>query len=344
MSISELKIPFLADAMGFLGPRAEKIAVEDGLKLNLVHLTAVPPFDLKERRLLTMKETLLGIEKFKKMIHDQPRLKLVMNQKDLASAVALGKIAVALGMQNTPIDILNKGAILKLRKAGISIISPCYDKQNDLGSGWLNTDIGLTTEAVIFLNDCGENDIIVDISHSGHRTARDIVSYIASHNRGMPHLPFKVMVSHTGCYSRYHHIRNLPDDVLKAVAELGGVIGITTLTFTNNESDNYVFPFKDHLVRAISLCGENSACVGSDDLYTKRTIEEAREQFKIMSPILDPDGTQGARFPENPLAIMGPDMLEHLFKFSIPYFPVGVSEKVFGQNLLNFFQRALPAS
>lgn len=332
MSILELKIPFLTDAMGFITKeRGGPVFIEDGLKLNLVHVTAVPPW------VTTMEETLSEIEKFKKMIQEQPRLKLVMNQKDLASAVALGKIAVVLGMQNTPIDILNNG-IPKLKKVGIAVISPCYDGQNDLGSGWLNADVGLTECGRLFLYRCAENNIVVDISHCGHKTARNIVS-CGKRNE----FKFNLMASHTGCYSQYHHIRNLPDDVLKAVAELGGVIGITTLTFTNDERDNSPFPFKDHLIRAISLCGVDSVCVGSDDLYIARDIEEMRKQFEIISKKLDPLGTQGARFPENPLAIMGPDMLEKLYKFCHPYFPVGIPEKIFGKNLLNFFQRALPA-
>ncbi len=320
---------FFGDVMGFLGKRGCPIVVEEGLKLDLVHLTAVPPW------ITTMRETLAEIAKFKKMIRKQPRLKLATNQKDLSLVVVGKKVAIILGMQNTPTDILN---VDELRKAGISIIFPCYDKQNSLGSGWLNADVELTSEGKLFLKECAHNDIIVDLSHSGHRMARDIISY-----KKKVELRCSLMASHGGCYSQYHHFRNLPDDVLKAVAELGGVAGISTLTFGNDERDNSVFPFKDHLTRAISLCGEDSVCVGSDDLCITRNTDEVRKQFEIMSKKLDPLGTQGARFPENPIEIMGPDMLENLYKFCHPYFPVGTPEKVFGKNLLNFFERALSA-
>jgi microsomal dipeptidase-like Zn-dependent dipeptidase len=133
---------FYADALGFLGKRGGPIVVEDGLKLNLVHLTAVPPW------ITTMAETLVEIEKFKKMILNQPRLRLVTNQRELASAVADGKVGVILGMQNTPHDIISiddvrndKRGVAKLRKAGVRIIAPCYDKQNGLGSGWFSMNL-----------------------------------------------------------------------------------------------------------------------------------------------------------------------------------------------------------
>lgn len=324
---------FYADSLGFLGSRGGPIVVEDGLKLNLVHLTAVPPW------ITTMKETWEEIEKFKKMICGQPRLRLVTNQKELSSAVADKKVGVVLGMQNTPRDILNFDVMSVIKRAGVRIICPCYDKQNDLGSGWLNADTGLTTEkGKLFLEDCANNDIIVDLSHSGHKMARDIISH-----KKKGELRFNLMASHGGCYPKYHHFRNLPDDVLKAVAELEGVVGISTLTFTNDEHDNSVFPFKNHLNHAINLCGTDSVCVGSDDLYITRDIEEVRKQFEVMSKKLDPLGTQGARFPENPIEIMGPDMMEKLYKFCQPYFPEKTVQNVFGQNLLNFFKRALPA-
>ena len=67
---------FYGDSLGFLGGRGGPITVEKELKLDLVHLTAVPPW------VDTMEETLKEIEKFKKMILSQPRLRLITNQKD----------------------------------------------------------------------------------------------------------------------------------------------------------------------------------------------------------------------------------------------------------------------
>ena len=272
MSISELKIPFLADGMGFLGERDGPIVVEKGLKLNLVHLTAIPPW------IPTMEETLVEIDKFKKMIESQPRLRLVLNQKDLLSVTADKKIGVVLGMQNTPKDSVEVEclSVLRLKEVGVRIIAPCYDKQNILGSGWLNSDIGLSDEGRRFIRDCARAGMIVDLSHSGHRMARDIISY-AKEGDYTP----KIMASHGGCYRHYHHFRNLPDDVLKDVSELGGVVGISTLTFTNHRVNNSVFPFKDHLNHAINLCGEDSVCIGSDDLYITRDTEEQLESLRM---------------------------------------------------------------
>ena len=302
-----------------------------------MHLTAVPSW------ITTMTETLRDIEKFKKMIQSQPQLRLVTNQKELSTSVIDKKVAVVLGMQNTPDDIIEGDSIASLKKAGISIISPCYNRQNSLGSGWLNADIDLTFYGKLFVIGCCRDGIVIDLSHCGHKTARDIIASLNEKENDHFFKNIKLMASHVGCFSQYHHFRNLPDDVLKAVAEFGGVVGISTLTFTNHETDNSIFPFKDHLNRAINLCGAESVCIGSDDLYVTRDEEQARKEFGEMSKKLDLLGTQSARFPENPLSIMGPDMLEKLHKFCLPYFPTKLIDNVFGQNLLRFFERALPA-
>lgn len=320
---------FYGDAMAFLGKRGGPLVVEEGLKLNLAHLTAVPPW------VQTMEETLSEISKFREMIQGQPRLRLVLNQRDLAKAIADKKVAIVLGMQNLPKDAM----VGVLFRAGIRIVSLAYYGMNQYGSGWLNAGIGIQNPwGLKILKDCLKIRMIIDLSHASHETARDVLIL-----RKKCDWKLKVMASHGGCYSQYHHFRNLPDDVLKEVAEMGGIVGISTLTFTNDERDNSVFAFKKHLEHAIKLCGPDSVCVGSDDLYVTRTKEEAKAHFEVMSGKLDPLGTQGARFPENPLSIMGPSMLENLYKFSLPYFPVGVSEKIFGENLLKFFERTLPS-
>ena len=40
-----------------------------------------------------------------------------------------------------------------------------------------------------------------------------------------------------------------------------------------------------------------------------------------MRPVIDPHKTLGARFPEIPLKISGPEMMKILCEFSFPYLP-----------------------
>ena len=83
------------------------------------------------------------------------------------------------------------------------------------------------------------------------------------------------MASQTGCYSQYRHIRNLPDDVLKSVAELGGIVGISMTTYTNDESDNSGFPFKNTSITP-DFCAVKSRFVSGAETLTSPKLTRIR--------------------------------------------------------------------
>ncbi|MBM2817547.1 MAG: peptidase [Parcubacteria group bacterium] len=333
---------FYADSLGFLGKRGGPIVVEDGLELNLVHLTATPPVILESDekvRPLTMEETLQKVEEFKNMISSQPRLRLVLNKADLKKTIADNKIAVVLGLQNAPTDV-NPQALFE---AGIRVMSLAYYEENDLGSGFLNGGIKLKNLGKKVIELCAKSGIIIDLSHVGHQTALDAISFIKEGR-----LAFRVMASHGGCVAEYHHMRNILNNTMRGIVELGGVVGITTITFNLDEWDNRAGSFLKHLSHAIKVCGGNNLVIGTDSVYVKRTVEEAKEGIKMLAPRLDKLGIQGIRHPEN--IYEGPLLMEKLYKaldpegaFAPILFSANVMDGVFGQNLLNFFERSLPS-
>lgn len=333
---------FYADALGFLGKRGGPIVVKDGLKLDLVHLTATPPVTLsndEKVRPLTMEETLQKVEEFKKMISDQLRLRLVLNKADLTKAIADEKIAVVLGLQNVSTGVDPQA----LFDAGIRIMSLAYYEENALGSGFLNGGIPLKGYGKKIISDCAKSRIIIDFSHVGHQTALDALHFIKE-NR----LDCRVMASHSGCVAEYHHMRNILDDTMRGIVELGGVVGITTITFNLDEWDNEASSFEKHLSHAIKVCGENNVVIGTDSVYVERTIEEAKEGIKMLAPRLDKLGIQGIRHPEN--IYEGPELMGKLYKtlnlkcaLASIDFSYETMNGVFGKNLLNFFERSLPS-
>ena len=340
---------FYADALGFLGKRGGPIVVEDGLKLNLVHLTATPPVILESDekvRPLNMEETFQKVEEFKNMISSQPRLRLVLNKADLKKTIADEKIAVVLGLQNAPTNV-NPQALFDV---GIRVMSLAYYGKNELATGFANGDINLEDLGRKVIKHCAESGIIIDLSHVGYQATLDAISFIKE-NR----LDCRVMASHGGCVVEYHHMRNILDDTMRDIVELGGVVGITTITFNLDEHDNGVRPFLKHLSHAIKVCGEDNVVIGTDSVYVKRTAEEAKKGIEMLAPRLDKLGIQGIRYPEN--IYEGPKLMEKInnkiydnssfadlyLGFVKGLFTSDQRQKVMGQNLLNFFMRALPA-
>lgn len=323
-----------ADVLGFLDFQGRPPMAVPGLSDNLalVHLTAAPPF------LTGASEILREVQEFSHTISGQPGLKLIAGGKEM-STVEVGRTRVVLGLQSAP-QQTSRENLQRLCDAGIRIIAVSYrDPDHRLGSGFGSMVRGLTEAGRQFIRNCSELGLIVDLSHAGHQTARDVLQLI---NEG---LPLKVMASHGGCYSIYEDPRNLPDDVLEQIAAFGGIVGIFSLTFSLHSSDNTSGPMLQHIRHALSVCGDDYVAVGSDGIYRGLVIDEWRQHIDWMRKTFDADGSLGSRWPDTPLELNGPDRMERIERsMKNERFGEDQIRKVLGGNLIRFLSEALPSN
>lgn len=145
---------------------------------------------------------------------------------------------------------------LGIRQMGIT-----YSETNALGSGMKEpTDGGLTTFGRRCVRRMNQVGMLLDISHCGTKTAMDAVE--AS---DMP-----VIASHTGARTLWDIKRLFPDDLIRTVAEKGGLIGVeaaphTTMTKTNNTHD--VYSAMEHFEYIADLVGIDHVAFGPDTAY-----------------------------------------------------------------------------
>ena len=93
-----------------------------------------------------------------------------------------------------------------------------YNERSALGCGALETeDTGLTEFGRVCIREIDDCRMVVDLAHAGARTAREAIMFA----RGTP------IISHGNIRALTPHARNAPDDVLRALSDRGGVIGIT---------------------------------------------------------------------------------------------------------------------
>lgn len=135
---------------------------------------------------------------------------------DLDAAKEAGQIGVIMGWQNSrPIaDKLER--LHFFRRLGLRIMQLTYNYRNMLGDGCLEPEgAGLTTlgrDAVGLMNQLG---IAIDLSHVGYRTAMDAIELSEK----------PVLVTHANASAVTDLERNKPDDLLRALAAKGGLIG-----------------------------------------------------------------------------------------------------------------------
>lgn len=264
------------DSSGFLGIPGGPIIVDPKLNLDLVHLTASPPWAD------TMEKVETEIRKFREEIEKQEKLRILSCGNNLYNTPE-DKTAVVLGLQHMPEDANPK----LLRELGIRIIIPSYE-------GWKN-NVGLTDEGRRFIINCDELGICIDVSHTNHENAKDILNFSKMIDVKIP-----VIASHTGCNSVYEHERNLPDDVLKQIAEQGGIVGIYAICFFLDENDKSLNPMFRHLTKAINVCGSDSVCIGSDIPYLCRDEKEWKKSAKKLQARVKPDKKTSSGWPDYP--------------------------------------------
>jgi membrane dipeptidase len=191
----------------------------------------------------------------------QSRVMVVRTVADIDEARRSGRIGLVFGLEAaTPIeneiDRLDVLYGLGIRQIGIA-----YSDANALGSG-LNEEFdgGLTSlgrRAVTRMNKLG---MAIDLSHSSDKTALDTCA----------HSQAPVMITHAGARAVWDTPRMKPDDVLRAVAETGGVIGMSAAphtTLSGEHSRHTIDSVMDHFSYCADLVGIEHVAFGPDTLY-----------------------------------------------------------------------------
>jgi membrane dipeptidase len=181
---------------------------------------------------------------------------------DIERAFADGQVAVIAALEAaTPIEN-ELDRIDVLYGFGVRMLGVTYSESNALGSGCRETtDGGLTGfghRAVERMNRLG---ILIDVSHAGDRTSLDTVRASTA----------PVCISHSGSRELWPISKCKPDDVIRACAERGGVIGIeaapgTTMVRPDLEEAS-IETFMRHFEYCVDLVGIDGVTFGPDTFF-----------------------------------------------------------------------------
>jgi membrane dipeptidase len=202
-----------------------------------------------------------------------------MRAADVDRAAAERKIAVFYNLQNsTPVEA-DLDQIATLRRRGVTSIQITYNDTNRSGSGcFVDNDPGLTAFGRELIARLEAERVLLDLSHAGMTT---MAGAIAAAKR-------PAIISHTACKALWDHRRNTTDANMRAVADKGGLVGVTQIrTFlTDQRTDNARFYF-DHIDHAVKVAGVDHVCIGSDRDH--RVIPDTEEELKVL---LQEEGSQ----------------------------------------------------
>jgi len=181
--------------------------------------------------------------------------------EDIIAAHETGKLAWVAVLESASCIENEVDRIDILFGLGIRSMGVNYSESNMLGSGLKELrDGGLTDfgyDAVIRMNKVG---MLIDASHVSDQNALDIIE--ASKQ--------PIILSHCGARVMTPTTRMFPDEVIQALAENEGVIGIEAapgLTATKNHPVHSIDSYMEHIEYCIELVGIDYVGCGPDTLY-----------------------------------------------------------------------------
>lgn len=177
---------------------------------------------------------------------------------EIRAAKSSNKLAIGLHFQGTEAvgrDLANVGAYYKL---GVRWMLMAYNFQNNVGTGCMeaqNNDLGLSAFGKDLIREMNRVGMIVDCSHSGHRTTMDAMSTSTQ----------PCIFSHSNPRALYDHPRNIRDDQIKACAQTGGVIGINGVgAFIGEPKQVCIDTVVRHIDYVADLVGPQHVALGLD--------------------------------------------------------------------------------
>ena len=261
------------------------------------------------------------------------RLMKIVSGSQVVEAKKTGRVGVLLGFQNATIVESDVRNLETLHRAGTRCIQLTYNSRNLLGDGCTErTNAGLSDFGVAVVERMNELGIIVDLSHCGEATSRDGIAV----SKRPP------AFTHTMCKAVYDHVRAKPDDLLKAIAARGGMVGIATLGyFIGPTADTTMADYVRHLDHAVKVAGIDHVGLASD--YSIRGIEQTHTRDSWYVPRLSSfKPVYRVRWPPWIKELDPPERFRNIAQaLATRGYTTGQIEKILGGNWTRYFTEVI---
>lgn len=199
----------------------------------------------------------------------------VLSYQDVESVYESGKIGALMSIEEG--GVLG-GDLDKLKQAyqdGVRLITLTWNYPNGLGEPHCGEQHKkLTPKGIEFVEAMQDLGIIVDCSHlndAGTEQLGDILD-----------TPF--VASHSNAREVTAHTRNLPDNLIKLIANKGGVIGLNfAQSFLGTSSVSRIDDIVKHGLYLINKGGEDVVALGTDfdGIKPNTEIKDASEMYRL---------------------------------------------------------------
>jgi membrane dipeptidase len=250
--------------------------------------------------------------------------------EDIEAAEASGRTAILLGTQNSsPIEDRLRYVEL-FHDMGLRVMQLTYNNQNAIGGSCYDpVDSGLSRFGHEVVREMNRVGMVVDLSHVGEKTGIDAIRVSS----------VPVAVNHANPRSLYDHPRNKGDELLQALAETGGVLGLATYQNINGPWTASIDTWIELVRRTVDMIGIDHVGLGTDMCRNSgetelqwmrkgRWTRDSQPGAGSITPSSPPWMDSPIRFPDLAKALTGPGG-----------FTDEETAKIMGGNWLRFYRQ-----
>ncbi len=193
---------------------------------------------------------------YQKIIKKADKIQLATTYEQIVSIQNQGKKVALLSLEGA--DAI-EGELSKLRifyRLGVRAMGLTWNEANEVADGIMEVrNGGLTNFGYDVVREMNRLGMMIDVSHLSEKGFWDVMSITTA----------PIMASHSNTKKVYSHPRNLNDDQIKAIINIGGVIGVTYVSdFTAGEKEPTIDDLLLHIEHIAELGGINHIGLGSD--------------------------------------------------------------------------------
>ena len=217
--------------------------------LDAVHVTVVYHEDYKE--------FVKKVEEWNVLFKENEDLIFLgKNFKDIETAKIKNKTAIFFGFQNcSPIED-DISLVEKIYEHGCRFMQLTYNNQSLLATGcYEKTDSGVTNFGREVIKEMNRLGIVIDMSHSAEKSTYDAIEISQK----------PIAITHANPIFWHKAVRNKSDELLKALSESGGMLGLSLYAHHLKDKSNCTIEsFCEMTARTAEIMGVKNLGIGSD--------------------------------------------------------------------------------
>ena len=178
---------------------------------------------------------------------NRSRIGFAANGAEVLRLTEQGRIAALLSVEGCEVIGCDPGRLEWLREQGFCMLTLTWNADNAL-AGWHGSALGLTPRGRDFVREAQRLGLRIDVSHLSEAAFWQLMDCTQA----------PILASHSNCRALAPHCRNLTDEMIRAMAERGGLVGL-----------NYCSGFLDNQPEE-SLCRSTVALMAKHAAHFKK--------------------------------------------------------------------------